>query len=291
MDTDLHKDLVTEMILDMDVSVTSPEVVSIDAEKPVSRDYVFPPDIELQAKKLITLVSGDSNKLLEPITRLSYDKSVKTGERFGFLEVRNKLLILGIALNLIGVIAPRFRPMRTPPKIKPGTDYSTENILLSNDRQVIDLHWIHCKRMRVSIIKGYQKLFDPYTPFDWIRASEFVSKAGAFKRKADLLSLSEIDEIQLAAICTQSTKTRYKTIQGLVDKNTIKIRDLTSDPKCKMAEDIKWHLPLIYEALLIGRGSPSKAVLAYKFKTGIDIPSKNISRYAQTLKEAGILSL
>jgi hypothetical protein len=252
-------------------------------------EYLFPVTNEnisiLEGK--VTFYSA--SEMIDKLQKLSYETYDELVIRKSYAEVRSHLCNLGIFLNLQGSIAPRFRPMRKP--IRPGAsrDYPIEHILLHNDRQVIDLHWIRCQKLNANHMIGYKDLFDFYKLFDFEKASLFAFKAGSKERKARLLGLSEFEQFQLAANETQEVKTRWKTITNYCDKNQSKIKDLFTRSSSRVSEEMLNELPNIHKALLIARGSPSKAGKIYSKITAKELSEKSFQRYANRFKEAKLI--
>lgn len=97
-----------------------------------------------------------SKELLITIGQLSHERRDAAGNRCPYLEVRGELCAISILLNERGDYAPRMRSMRIPESRKNSrTTYPADEHALSNDRQVIDLHWLYRKQVPVIDTPGY----------------------------------------------------------------------------------------------------------------------------------------
>ena len=107
-------------------------------------------------------------------------------------NVRRPYIAVHKALNNKGEVPPRFRPTSTASK-KWGSERSRAHNLISNDHQVLDLHWL-------SVEGGYDHLRDRNLPrrwqglfragLDYEVAARFAGTAGSAANKAAILGLS-----------------------------------------------------------------------------------------------------
>jgi hypothetical protein len=179
--------------------------------------------------------------------------------------------------------------MRTPPSPADRKAYPLDGKALSNDRQVIDLHWLHCRRLQAFDTPGFHGMLDPNKPFDWIQASRFVQKVGGTRKKAELLGLIEFDQLQLAAIQTKAVSDRWQTVDNGLKTNRGRMLEQANAPSSRLPDNVKLMMPDIYRALRIAKGSPSKAANAYRWLTGHEIAEREISKRQQWLKKHGVL--
>lgn len=252
--------------------------------------YTFPFSANvLQRMQDLPLETYSSEDFINIIQKNCFEKMDEYGNRLPYDQIRNPTVFASIILNLKGEIAPRFRPMRTPCRGGGGVDYPVEHNLLSNDRQVIDLHWIYCQKLNANVIKGYQKLFDRFSPFDVQRAAIFASKAGSRNRQSNLLGLPEIQQFQLATLQSTQVKTRWKTINSYCERNQSKLKDLFTAPSARYPKDAVMASPDIHKSILIARGSPANALKIFTLMTGKEQKLKNFERYVNKLNEAGLI--
>ena len=258
-------------------------------DRPDSRYYSFPFSHEDFCEMQDTYDDYTSDKYIEDLQNFSYEKFDASGQRFTYEEIRRHVILFSIMLNLKGEIAPRFRPMRSPATPLKGLEYPAEHSMLSNDRQMIDLHWIYCKGLHANNIKGYNGLFNKSKPFDLMKASMFVNKAGGYVRKANLLGLPEFEQFQLASIQSTEVKTRSRTINNYCERHQSKLKDLFTGSMSKYKEETIRDIPDIHKAILIARGSPTYALKMYALMTGKTENIKNIQRYTQKLKASKLV--
>lgn len=230
-----------------------------------------------------------SNSILEKLQESSFEKYDESGARIAYTDIRKYILTCSIMLNFKGEIAPRFRHMRKPIRPGVGRSYPIEHSLLSNDRQVIDLHWIQCQKLQANEINGYKGLFDVDKPFDFETASVFVNKAGSLARKSELLGLSELEQFQLASIESTAVKTRWNTIRSNCDKNQSALKDLFSSSRSRFSPEKLKHIPDIHKSILIARGSASNALKIFRLMTGLSEEYKTFQRHVTRFKEAKLL--
>jgi len=270
------------------VKTVKAEETALPIEEISTKYYYSISEVQLEVIKRKSESKFDLQLALDLVQSLSYDIDPKTGLRQDYSLVRNKLMYLGILLNIHGVVPPIYRGMRTIPTTGTSRMYSSENNFLLNDRQLIDFHWIYCKKMPVNSINGYKNLFNSFKPFDWDAVSKLASFGGRFSRKSLLVGASEFNELQLTTVRSETTRTRWRTINNNLEKNQVIIRNYLDDPSCKIPPKMRDHLVNIYEALLFARGHSSNAVKAFEFKTGFKIPLKTMQRYAQRIRNIGI---
>ena len=125
-----------------------------------------------------------------------------------YSDVRQKYAAINMLLNEAGYIAPRFRPSLHV-HYRPGTQISTDAALLSNDHQVLDMHWLlfngDFQGDRHKILPARWTALYP-DDLDIEVANLFVGTVGTAETKAKVLGLSNSEELQLRTI--QSEKVR-----------------------------------------------------------------------------------
>ncbi|GJH34209.1 hypothetical protein CBA19CS91_15650 [Paraburkholderia hospita] len=136
----------------------------------------------------------------------------RQGHAVQYGAVRQQLCAIAIELNRRALdqpqLAPRFRPERRPPY----DCVTPEQIALSRDRQVIDLHWLWCTGHRtIPDSRDYVGLLDG-DEFDFQLASKFACEKWTLARKAECLRLDAQREWQLAAIQTREFQKKWDRI-------------------------------------------------------------------------------
>jgi hypothetical protein len=255
------KEILAAIPPDADVVIKSTED-EISAGIPIDKDeyivagsYRFP-DMSQLAAWLETHRDKTSKELLITIGQLSHERRDAAGNRSSYFEARDELCAISILLNERGDYAPRARGMRVPvaPR-KSTTKNPVAEHALSNDRQVIDLHWLYCRQLPVIDSPGYEGMLNSGLPFDWHRASNFVNRVGTMEKKANLLGLTEYAQLQLAAIQSKSVSDRWVTIREGLRKQQEVILTSASAPSSRLSAEVIRRLPNIYRALRVARGS------------------------------------
>lgn len=223
-------------------------------------------------------------KCLEYLRKTSFDIKTDSRERCKYYQIRNVVCGVNLVLNYQETIAPGFRSMRTPEKPTAGSDYSSENIFVSNDRQMIDLHWIYLKKMPVEKVKGYAALFDYTKPFNKALAEQFVTLGGKRNRKAELLGLPMFCELQLCAIRSSKTANRLATIESIHKRNIRAVKEFLTLPNSRTDREVVESISDLYRAILVGNGVSKATVEAYKFITGKDFLEQRMRRLIKRLQ-------
>lgn len=122
-----------------------------------------------------------------------------------------------IALNQRQLLAPAARPQI-------AISYNAAKLLdaeklISNDRQVIDLHWLWRNGYQQARCTGpaYRSIFDP-NKFDVERAWAFVSRVGTTKLKVEKLALGIGEQLRLASLRGPAARSESKAINEDVQK-------------------------------------------------------------------------
>lgn len=159
------------------------------------------------------LLSDD--KLIKSLDALKNSASHKTGFKPRYVDIRDAVCAISRELNSRQYVAPRFREMRRPPPSPPSAKLIEEDMSnLSNDRQVIDLHWLFCQGIKPNTDNTrYNKLFN-VTEFDFQLASELAATTGSvYTIKTTILNLTDFDMWQLSTIQSKAMMGRYSEIK------------------------------------------------------------------------------
>ena len=245
----------------------------IDNKKEVGEYQFVPPSILNDLKTSFS--DTPSQELNERIGALCFPKDKS---RFSYLEARNEICAINLVLNERHQLAPQFRSMCKPPRVS-EKKYNESDSILSNDRQIIDIHWLWLAHQKRSHIEPpeYKGLLSG-KDFDWELAERFVKRVGKTELKAGLLGLTELEELMLFSLQSKASKDRLSTISKAKSEAVIKIRTAASSPKSKFPTDKLENTYKIYSALKIARGSPSQAAEVYNLITTEDIDQKKVSR-------------
>lgn len=246
--------------------------------------YRFPFDDHDTQRRLRNARKLADVDLINGIDRLSF--GTLKGERLEYGNVaRGPLCAMSIVLNERGLLAPRFRGMRRLQKYKPGKTLTTDETHLSNDRQVIDLHWLWCTdKSRLNPKPPLGKLFAAEV-FDFDQASEFVRTHGAAAEKAARLRLSEEQQLLLAVLHNKEVKKRWQTISEGEETARERITAIARRPTSRLDESAIEQLVAVQTALRIGRGSPTTAERLLPLIAGVQIPRKTVADQKRWLKK------
>lgn len=266
-----------------------PEVITAKEDAYLST-YKFPFTQEQLLRMEIKIDANTSEYYKSIMQEICFDMRDASGNYLPYPEIRERFLACSIMLNILGEIAPRFRPIRIPQQCKKGVPYPDNEILLSNDLQIIDLNWIHRQGLYASDIVNCKGLFDSDKPFDIEKAAKFASKLGTKQLKAQLIALPPIEQFQLAALQSKDVISHWTRIKEKCFKNQIKVKEFFTKPGTKYKDEAKKYAGEIYKAILIGDGSPTAAHKIFCLMTGSNtITKKNFERYINGLSLARLL--
>lgn len=129
-----------------------------------------------------------------------------------YAAVRDQFCACSLALNELGMLAPRFRPQ---PLVTPKEGRKPQCAILHRDHLIIDAHWLWCAKT-VSVFKGkYDRLLDPSLPFDFALAGAYAQENWASHHRAEEQFMLP-DEIQWQLLTTKS-KEHVETHRKLFD--------------------------------------------------------------------------
>ena len=200
-------EIITSVDLDFE-----PESESETLSEGIYAEYQFPSpsNIEPYLKKF-RLASKE--QLLRSLKKKEKDKT--TGDT-PYSSSRLDYCAINILLNELGIIAPAFRPFRT----LAGNKLSKANdVLLSRDRMVLDLHYLHCQYHDDFLPTDMEfKALATDDEFDFKLASQFALKKWTAEVKANSLGLSNK---QMHELAVYKTKDIYDRESMIKDKQLI----------------------------------------------------------------------
>lgn len=120
-------------------------------------------------------------------------------------DVRKKYIALHKLLNERNYIAPRFRPTLHSSKRR-GIERKPSDNLISNDHQVLDLHWLSLEG-----VLSYEELPPRWhgmfkDGLDYELASYFAGTAGSAENKAMILVLTVDQQLALRSLQTEAVR-------------------------------------------------------------------------------------
>lgn len=214
-----------------------------DPAKRLVESYYFP-DVCLAQVDFTPLNSNDQTRALKALI----------GTAGAYHQIREEYCAIALAMNERGEVPPKFRPQRPlPPRTQKAT---SDDTLMMRDRQVIDMHWLHCRGKREELPdRAFATLFVE-EELDIDVAGVLASKAWTNEIKADkVLNLIPHEQLQLACLRTKAVAEAWRNAESSM-KTTIDRRlrkQLVSEPSLKPhIEDLK--LLWLAEKVLDGEG-------------------------------------
>lgn len=200
-----------------------------------------------------------------------------------YLTERHNYIALNKALNIDGVIAPRFRSSLSAggPSSKERT--MVQNII-SNDHQVLDLHWLDAAlggpRDR-ALPSRWQGLFGFGRGLDVNIASRFAGTAGSAADKCVFLGLPEDEQLQLRTIQTAAVRSRWTRPREKREQVRVVLAcAATTDESVRKNPQ---EFLDVWLAAEIGEYTGYGASAWYSMITGTDIPDSTLSRRRKRL--------
>jgi hypothetical protein len=245
--------------------------------------YVFPFEHPKFIEGCAAMRGQAPEHLVDLLGKLSFGRSSKgAGPKLAYEQIRYALCAISILLNERGWPAPRFRPIRKPSK---GTALPADEKILSNDRQVIDLHWLRCNE-KISPKPAHRALFEGES-FDFARASRFVEKVGTPRVKTEDLILTERQQLLLGVLQTDPTRDRWRTIEAALQRAEAALRDYAERGPARLTDH---QIPAwlnAFKALAAARGDIASAMKVYKAITGQSISRTLMERRLRDLEKRG----
>jgi hypothetical protein len=207
------------------------------------------------------------------------------GSLLQYVRVRPVFCALSVELNARKLYPPRIRHARRIKPRAPGAKFTDDEKLISLDKQVIDLHWLHSTGQG----RPEERWADLLSAerFDFDRAAAFVVKVGSAENKANALRLHRAVELELAVIQSKGARDMWREIQK-VTTNVIKAVEEASRA-ARPPTAILGILPDAYLALRIAESSPLVAVRVLQRFAGITVTEDKIRRCRDWLRERRLL--
>jgi len=181
-----------------------------DKKPPTAHVYAFPVAEATSPAMQVRLAAATHNELLAGLERVSALAKTYSG------QARTLFCALNLELNRRRNLAPRFREMRRPDQ---ASSLPADQQDLSNDRQVIDLHWLHCREINCQNAKGEYKRLLVANDFDFDTAGSLAKEECTADVKARWLRLPENVAWELASIQTKNMRDRFGVLMHGKRKN------------------------------------------------------------------------
>jgi hypothetical protein len=187
--------------------------------------------------------------------RCDFDSFEKFGTRREFRVTAH------ILLNERGV-APEFRDAKSG--VTHNAKHFPDEAQESNDRQVIDLHWLYLKHRDAikpkPVIKG---LFDA-EQFNFDEASSFISAGGRVSTKINNLGIPTRVQKLLLTLRDEEVYKRQKFIRAKTDKVKQILMDRIHEPSSRLPEEVLESMCAAFRCLLMADGSPLDAAVFWQ---------------------------
>jgi hypothetical protein len=232
------------------------------------------------------LTRAPADRLLAELVAAS-DKCIPLSEaRLPYRDVRRKICSIHLILNAQGLIAPRFRESRTPRVNSKGQCTREEDWDISNDRQLIDLHWLYCRWTEDEghrldhVNRKWREIFSG-CEFNFQMAERFVSRVGRASVKAGELGLMVSEQRQLSTIQDESVRQRWSRINKRRGAVMGKLRE-----RAVSNRQLRPRVPEWADCWVAGQladGKPCDACEIYRFMTGKTVSHALMSKRLKTM--------
>lgn len=193
----------------MGVAGALPQPVVAKAETLPAIEYRFPMKDPEVTRELEGIATCTTETLRERLNGLFFRDPTCSGGPKPYSEIRALVCAINIRLNELGELLPRMRPARKHKfvrNMKPSQDMSD----LSNDLQVIDLHWLSLHGRAEMRPAGKTARIFSGGAFDVVAASQFVKK----NDKVSRLGLTELGQLMMSVVNSKRADDRWIAILG-----------------------------------------------------------------------------
>lgn len=195
----LAKDMPIETTIRILSSGPSIEAVSTESTAVSAMSEATVPPVRAGSGYEFPLASGTHPSFLDLRIALQSLTEMFTATK-DYSLVREQFCAISIALNTLGLWAPRFRPQ---PKVRPDAVKHSANDPLHLDHLVIDAHWLWASKLITAFSGKYGRLLDSTQPFDFALAAEYAREKWTSDFRASEFELAKQVQWQL---CTTKSK-------------------------------------------------------------------------------------
>lgn len=272
------------------ISLESASTSEVTTGKPTaitSADYQFPgndPRV-LEVKK--NLSGRSTPELLATLKKLSFGHDEVTGKVVPYSKIRTFVVAISLLLNEQQRCPPRLRAIRTPAYRKKGVKWGEEESALSNDRQVIDIHWLRLANPAIKPLGKWRGMMT-CDGVDFAKASEFVRTVGNPSDKIRELGISDYEIIQLAVIQPPAIRDRWRDVRKRADEGVGRFRGWIEDQKGRAKATVE-ELQTDFKILGMLGKEFSKAARFATLVEGKPVVSKTMQRRYELFQRLGLL--
>lgn len=243
------------------------------------------PDAAALAAAVASVRHKDSQQLRNMLEKIAGSLHPHAPTKKAHAEVRRWIWAINAMLTERDQIAPC---VRAQPKlgvfVKPA-DFSDEQKVMLNDRQMFDLEYAHKHRWGKPT-KKWEPLLRSDT-FDPFLAARFIKTVGSPDKKIDALGLRDDEEMQLAVIRSEKVRKRWERIEKEAEGLEDELRGVGMMGTSKVPES---HVTLWreeYIVLVVAKGSPAKAARLLQRFYGRMKPANQLANRKRDLAKKG----
>lgn len=260
------------VVAEPDVAVPVPTPAGYGEAK-----YLFPANDAAVTDRLPLLSVKGDDELLGMLKKLVTGRDSMTGEMPPYARVRPFVIAISMILNERQVCPPRFRPRRKVGRISKGIKWGDEPSMSSNDRQVLDLHWLACSGSGIQPSGKWAGLLSA-SGLHFDLASEFVATVGDAPTKVSVLGLHQGEIRQLAVLQPIDMKKRWADLEASAESLARpRLREWREKQKGRAKTSVE-ELLLHYLVLGLVKDSPTEAARLASLVTGSKVSATTMSR-------------
>ena len=213
------------------------------------------------------------------LTRLSDKTRDHSSPQLSYSDVRDDFCTVSMLMNERGVLPPRFRARCKGQKFVTGMAWSDDMKLQSNDRKIIDLHWLYSTGIRDKLEDAEFRDLLSGGDFNFENASRFVSKKWTSESRAqNILVLADGVQLQLAALSSSEVNKRWEEVSA---KSVSILRKLKNAAfrKPRLTADVLHDFKLLWmaEELCSGQGLSRTGIIHGWLKGEAPLTASTIS--------------
>lgn len=251
-------------------------------------EYLFPANDAAVVDRLPLLSAKSDGELLGMLRKLVTGRDLTTGKMPPYARVRPFVVAISMILNERQICPPRFRPKRKAGPMSKGVKWDDESSMLSNDRQVLDLHWLACSGSDIQPSGKWAGLFSAGgLHFDL--ASEFVATVGDAPTKVSVLGLHQGEMRQLAVLQPKEMQKRWADLEASAETAARpRLREWREKQKGRAKTSVE-ELLLHYLVLGLVKDSPTDAARLASLVTGSKVSAKTMERRFELFQRLKLL--
>lgn len=200
-----------------------------------------------------------------------------------YRAIRERYCALNLVLNEQGLVAPAFRKIRAPHKHENLTDGEK---LLALDRQVLDLHYLHCQHRPAMFPRdALAKEIFGNPDFDFAKASKLASYFARAAIKAERLRLTQAIQKELFTLRSEEVRNAWRRVNTGRERWHLALREWQSSSRSRLSPaDIPERI-LELVALRLADGCPGLAVRYWQLAVGKRLGEQQVKNKRELLRK------